>query len=63
MAPVLQLGDLPVGEGAGGAQAAQDGVSPEFGEFLPATRWGEVKVAVVREHTRGGQHVHVGVPE
>ena len=30
VAPVLQLGDLPVGERAGVAQAAQDGVAPEF---------------------------------
>jgi hypothetical protein len=46
----LQLGDLPVGEGAGFAQAAQDGVAPEFGEFPPAVRWGEVKVTVGREY-------------
>jgi len=53
----------PSGEGAGVPQAAQDSVAPEFGEFLPAARWGEVKVTVGREDTGGGQHVYVRVPK
>ena len=46
VAPVLEFGDLPVGQGAGVAQAAHDGVAPEFGEWVPAAGRGEVKIAV-----------------
>jgi hypothetical protein len=59
----LQFGDLPVSEGAGVAQAAQDGVTPEFREISPAAGRGRVKIAVGSEHAGGGQHVEVGMPE
>ncbi len=54
---------MPVGEGADVAQAAQDGVAPEFRKILPAAGRGRAKIAVGGEHAGGRQHVHVGVPE
>ena len=63
VAPVLEFGDLPGGEGAGVAQAAQDGVAPEFGKWVLAAGRGKVEIAVGGKHAGGRQHVHVGVPE
>ncbi len=63
MAPVLEFGDLPVGEDAGVAQATQHGEAPEFREFLPAAGRGEMKVTVGGEDASRGEDVDVRVPE
>ena len=63
LAPVLQFGDLPVGEGAGVAQVPQDSVVPEFGEFLPAAGRNKMKVAVGGEDAGRREDVHMRVPK
>lgn len=63
MAPVLQLGDLPLGEGASGAQPVEERVAPELPQLLPTAREGEMEPAVGVEDFGGGDDVDVRVPE
>ena len=63
VAPVLQLGDLPVGEGAGGAQPVEEGVAPELPQLLPTARECQMEYAVGVEDSSGGDDVDVRVPE
>lgn len=63
VAPVLQFGDLPVGEGTGGAQPVEEGVAPELPQLLPAAREGQMEPAVGVEDSGGGDDVDVRVPE
>ena len=63
MAPVLQLGDLPVGERASGAQPVEERVAPELPQLLPTAREGEMESAVGVEDSGGGDDVDVRVPE
>jgi hypothetical protein len=54
---------LPVGEGAGVAQVAQNGVAPELRKLPPAAGRGEVKIAIGGKHAGGGQLVDVRIPK
>ncbi len=63
MPPRQKTRDVPVRQGAGGPQPAEQGVAPEFLQLLPAARGGEVKGAVGFKNARGGDDMHMGMPE
>jgi hypothetical protein len=59
----LQPGDLPLGEGASGAQPARAGVAPELPQLLPTASEGEMASAVGVNDFSGGDDVDVRVSE
>jgi hypothetical protein len=63
VAPLEQAGEGFGGQNVGVAQAAEEGVAPEFTQVFPAAGGGQVKMAVVGKHAGGGEYVDVGVPE
>lgn len=63
VAPLEQAGEGVGREGAGFAEAAEQGVAPEFTEGFPAAGVGEVKGGVGGEDAGSREHVNVGMPE
>jgi hypothetical protein len=63
VAPREEARDLPVGQGGGGAEPAQEGVAPEFLQFPPTAGGRELEGTGGIEYAGGGDDMHVRVPE
>ena len=59
----MQLGNLPLGDGASGAQPVQEGVASELPQLLPTASEGEMESAVGVKYSSGGDDVDVRVSE